>query len=409
MGNTSPVILWAQKGGAHMPWRSVVPMEEKIRFIGDYLNGAFSFIELCERYGISRKTGYKWVDRYVEEGIKGLDERPRRPINHPLKTPEYIEKAILEIRRKHPLWGASKVLKILSRRCPEWKLPGRTTVFNILKRNGCIEKKRRTRRRSHPGKPTTIAIGPNHLWTSDFKGQFKTRNGIYCYPLTIADAYSRYLLECKGLLSPSLNDTKKVFTKIFKEYGLPERIRTDNGIPFASSALGRLSQLSIWWIRLGIYPELIEPASPQQNGRHERMHRTLKAETTRPPASTLKDQQKQFNTFRKEFNNERPHEALGQETPASHYSHSPRSMPKKLKQLEYPGHYEVRLVSKNAGIRWRHVRVPVSHILAGEYIGLEEIDDGIWEVYYGPIWLGRFDERIMLIMDQRGRYFRRKV
>lgn len=182
-----------------MPWRSVVPMEEKIRLIGDYLNGVFSFIELCERYGISRKTGYKWVDRYVEEGIKGLDERPRRPINHPLKTPEYIEKAILEIRRKHPLWGASKVLKILSRRCPEWKLPGRTTVFNILKRNGCIEKKRRTRRRSHPGKPTTIAIGPNHLWTSDFKGQFKTRNGIYCYPLTIADAYSRYLLECKGL------------------------------------------------------------------------------------------------------------------------------------------------------------------------------------------------------------------
>jgi len=392
-----------------MPWRSVVPMEEKIRFIGDYLNGVFSFIELCERYGISRKTGYKWVDRYVEEGIKGLDERPRRPINHPLKTPEYIEKAILEIRRKHPLWGASKVLKILSGRCPEWKLPGRTTVFDILKRNGCIEKKRRTRRRSHPGKPTTIAIGANHLWTSDFKGQFKTRNGVYCYPLTIADAYSRYLLECKGLLSPSLKDTKKVFTTIFKEYGLPERIRTDNGIPFASSSLGRLSQLSIWWIRLGIYPELIEPASPQQNGRHERMHRTLKAETTRPPASTLKDQQKQFNTFRKEFNNERPHEALGQEIPAFHYSRSPRSMPSKLKQIEYPGHYEVRLVSKNSGIRWRHVRVPVSHILAGEYIGFEEIDDGIWEVYYGPIWLGRFDERIMLIMDQRGRYFRRKV
>ncbi len=392
-----------------MPWRSVSPMEEKIRFIGDYLNGVFSFIELCERYEISRKTGYKWVDRYVEEGVKGLEDRPQSPNNRPGKTPEHIEKAILAIRGKHPSWGASKILKILSGRRIGWNLPGRSTACEILKRNGCIENARRSRKRSHPGKPITLATGPNQLWTSDFKGQFKTRNGIYCYPLTIADAYSRYILACKGLLSPSLKDTKKVFTRIFKEYGLPESIRTDNGNPFASNALGRLSQLSIWWIRLGIYPELIEPASPQQNGRHERMHRTLKAETTRPPAYTLQDQQKRFDTFCKEFNNERPHEALGQQTPASQYFRSPRSMPSKLKQIEYPGHYEIRLVSKNGGIRWNHVRVPVSQILAGEYIGFEEIDDGIWEVYYGPIWLGRFDERIMLIMDQKGRYFRRKL
>ena len=216
-------------------------------------------------------------------------------------------------------------------------------------------------------------------------------------------------MECKGLLSPTFKDTKKVFLKIFKKYGLPERIRTDNGIPFASSALGRLSQLSIWWIRLGIYPELIEPASPQQNGRHERMHRTLKAETTRPSASNIAKQQKRFDKFRKEYNTERPHEALNQDTPASKYRRSLRDIPSKLVKIEYPGHYEVRLVSKNGGIRWNHVRVPVSHILGGEYIGLEEIDDSIWEVYYGPVWLGRFDERIMLIKDHRGRYFRVKV
>lgn len=392
-----------------MPWRSVSPMEEKLRFIGDYLNGVFNFTELCDRYGVSRKTGYKWVDRYVEEGVEGLKDRSRCPNRSPRRTSEQVEKSIIEVRKKHPFWGASKILKVLKRQNDVWDLPCRATVCDILKRNGCIPKKRRSRQRWHPGKPTTVAAEPNSLWTSDFKGHFKTRNGLYCYPLTIADSYSRYLLECRGLLSPGLKDTKKAFTKIFKKYGLPERIRTDNGIPFASSALGRLSQLSIWWIRLGIYPELIQPASPYQNGRHERMHRTLKAETTRPPAYSLKEQQKQFNAFCKEFNNERPHEALGQETPASQYSRSPRSMPSKLQKVEYPGHYEVRLVSKNGGIRWNHVRVPVSHILSGEYIGFEEIDDGLCEVYFGPVWLGRLDERLMRIVDDRGRYFRRKV
>lgn len=392
-----------------MPWKSVKPMEEKIRFIGDYLSGVFNFTELCERYGISRKAGYKWVDRYIEEGAKGLEDRSRCPENSPLRTPNHIEKAILEVRQKHPHWGAKKILKILERKSIKYDLPCRSTVCEILKRNGYVETPRKRRRRSHPGKPTTEANEPNSLWASDFKGHFKTRDGIYCYPLTISDAYSRYLLECKGLLSPTFRDTKKVFKKIFKRYGLPERIRTDNGIPFASSALGRLSQLSIWWIQLGIYPELIEPASPQQNGRHERMHRTLKAETTLPSASDIKKQQKRFDSFRREYNTERPHEALNQNTPASKYSRSSRDIPSKLVKIEYPGHYEVRLVSKNGGIRWNHVRVPVSHILGGEYIGLEEIDDGIWEVYYGPVWLGRFDERIMLIKDDRGRYFRRKV
>lgn len=392
-----------------MPWRSVKPMDEKIRFISDYLSKVFNFSELCERYNISRKTGYKWVERYHKEGANGLADRSRRPENNPRRTPAHIEKAILEVREKHPSWGAKKIIKILERRRVPFKLPHRGTVCEILKRNGYVETPRKKRRRSHPGRPTTEAAEPNSLWTSDFKGHFKTRNGVYCYPLTISDAYSRYLLECKGLLSPTLKGTKKVFLEIFKKYGLPERIRTDNGLPFASSSLGRLSQLSIWWIKLGIYPELIEPASPQQNGSHERMHRTLKAETTRPSASNLKKQQKRFDSFRREYNTERPHEALDQDTPASKYQRSQRNIPSKLSKIEYPGHYEVRLVSRNGGMRWNHVRVPVSHILGGEYIGLEEIDDGIWEVYYGPVWLGRFDERIMLIKDDRGKYFRRKV
>lgn len=392
-----------------MPWKSVNPMEEKVRFIGDYLNGLFDFSELCDRYGISRKTGYKWVDRYVEEGVDGLKDKSRKPKYHPRMTPEDIVKEILTIRKRHPSWGGSKILKIMDRKNLGWELPSRATVYEILNRHGCIEKKRRKPRRSHPGKPTTVANSPNSLWTADFKGQFKTRNGVYCYPLTIADSYSRYLLDCRGLLGTTLKDTKRVFKRMFNKYGLPERIRTDNGIPFASNALGRLSQLSIWWIRLGVFPELIEPASPQQNGRHERMHRTLKAETTRPPEYTLQKQQHRFNVFLKEFNEVRPHEALGQETPASKYKCSTRKMPRRLPQIEYPGHYEVRRVSNNSGVRWNHVRIPVSQILAGEYIGLEEVDDGLWDVFFGPVWLGRLDERLKRIVDERGRYFRRKV
>ena len=392
-----------------MPWRSVKPMEEKIRFISDYLSNVFSFTELCERYGISRKTGYKWVDRYVEQGARGLEDRPRCPSNKPHKTAGYIEQDITEIRKKHPQWGAKKILAILDRRNVKYKIPCRSTICEILKRNGCIEPKAKKRRRSHPGKPTTEANEPNSLWASDFKGQFKTRDGIYCYPLTITDGYSRYILECKGLLSPTYAATQKVFADVFKRYGVPDRIRTDNGIPFASSALGRLSKLSIWWIELGIYPELIEPASPQQNGQHERMHRTLKAETVRPPATDIKEQQRRFNKFRKEFNNERPHEGLSQNTPASRYTRSVREFTSKPLPIAYPGHFEIRLVSANGGIRWNHKRVPVSSILQGKYIGFEEIDDRIWEVYYGPVWMGRFDERIMLIKDNRGRYFRRKV
>jgi putative transposase len=249
----------------------------------------------------------------------------------------------------------------------------------------------------------------NGVWTADFKGHFRTRDGYYCYPLTVVDGYSRFLLGCQSLLSTRIELAKPVFRRLFLEYGLPRIIRTDNGVPFATTALGRLSTLSVWWIRLGIRPELIEPAHPQQNGRHERMHRTLKAEATRPPCANRGAQQARFNRFRAEYNDVRPHEAIGQQVPASLYTPSPRRLPDKLPALEYPTHFEVRLVSNNGGIRWSCEWVNVTHTLGGEYVGLEEVGDGLWDVYFGPLKLGRMDERTKRIEDKNGRSIRRQV
>jgi putative transposase len=392
-----------------MPWNRTTPMEQKSQFISDFLRHTLSMSELCELYGISRKTGYKVVERFLKYGAAGLEELSRRPTRSPHRTPKHIEAAIIALRQRHPSWGAKKLLPILQRRHPSWDLPSRTAVCDILKREGLVRKKRSRRHIGHPGKPTAQILGPNDLWCADFKGQFKTGNGIYCYPLTITDGYSRYLLGCHGLLSTSVHDAKPVFTRIFKEYGLPKRIRTDNGVPFATSTLARLSRLSAWWVRLGILPDLIEPGKPQQNGRHERMHRTLKAETTRPPANTCRGQQRKFDRFREEFNNDRPHEALDMETPADRYECSPRPMPDRVPPLEYPDRFEVRYVSANGGIRWNNEHVPVSITCVGEYVGLEEIDDGIWDVYFGQLKLGRLLEREKRIEDQFGRLKRKQM
>jgi putative transposase len=392
-----------------MPWKEISPVDQRVRFIADYREGSFSFSELCERYGISRQNGYKWVTRYDAEGPSGLEERSRRPHTCPHATAVEQVEALLEARHRHPSWGAKKLLRILRRRHQDWKLPGRTTCCDLLKRHGLVETPRRRRFPGHPGRPLTPMDAPNAVWTADFKGQFKTRDGEYCYPLTVVDGYSRYLLGCQGLRSTSIELARPVFHRLFEEHGLPLIMRTDNGVPFATTALGRLSTLSVWWIRLGIYPELIEPAHPEQNGSHERMHKTLKRETVRPPRGSLAAQQVRFNAFRKEYNEERPHEALNQETPGSLYLPSPRQLPRRLPKIEYPAHYEVRLVSNNGGLRWRSRRVGVTHTLAGEYVGLEEIGDGVWDVYFGPVKLGRLDERTFRIQDQKGRWIRKKV
>jgi hypothetical protein len=268
---------------------------------------------------------------------------------------------------------------------------------------------RQRRRLGHPGKPTSQILAPNDVWSADYKGQFRTGDGRYCYPLTVADGFSRYLLGCEALTSTAVHEAKPIFTRLFHEYGLPARIRSDNGVPFATTTLARLSKLSAWWVRLGILPELIEPGHPEQNGRHERMPRTLKAETTRPAAGSRAAQQRRFNVFREEFNHERPHEALDQETPAACYAPSPRPMPDRLLPVEYPDRFEVRYVSANGGIRWNSRWVNVSTVCIGEYVGLEEIDDGVWNVYFGPLRLGRLSERHMRIEDEYGRLYRRRV
>lgn len=391
-----------------MPWSQTSPMDQKTQFIADYLRDRLSMTELCALYNVSRKTGYKWVDRYLTHGPQGLEERSRRPSTSPRHTPDNVVAAILEARQRHPSWGAKKLVSILRTRHPRWPWPARSTVCDILSRHGLVPKKRKRRSIGHPGKPISHIGAPNDVWSADFKGHFKTGDGRYCYPLTITDGYSRFLLSCQALSSTSVAEAKPVFTRVFKEFGLPQRIRTDNGVPFATNTLGRLSQLSAWWVRLGILPEFIEPGKPQQNGRHERMHRTLKAETTRPPGATLRAQQRKFNHFREEFNHERPHEALDMRTPAACYEPSPRKMPHKLPSLEYPDRFEVRYVSANGGIRWNHQWVNVSHVCVGAYVGLEEIDDGVWNIYFGPLKLGRFLERHMRIEDAYGRLKRRR-
>jgi putative transposase len=386
-----------------MPWSEMSPMDQKTQFIAEYLRQSLSISELCTNYGISRKTGYKWIDRYLHDGPQGLEDRSTKPYTAPNRTPEHVVQALVDLRSHHPTWGGGKLLAVIERRHRGWELPARSTACEILKRHGLIAKKRSRRRIGHPGTPTSQILAPNDCWCADFKGQFKTADGLYCYPLTVTDGHSRFLLGCQALSSTKVNEAKPIFRRIFREYGLPTRIRTDNGVPFATNTLARLSRLSAWWVRLGVLPEFIEPGKPQQNGRHERMHRTLKAETTRPPSNTRLAQQRRFDRFRQEFNFERPHEALDMQTPASQYTVSTRAMPDTLPPLEYPDRFEVRYVSANGGIRWNRQWVNVSVTCVGEYVGLEEIDDGIWNVYFGPLKLGRLLERHMRIEDAYGR------
>ena len=390
-----------------MPWQEESTMQLRRQFVQDVQSGATPITELCTAYGISRKTGYKWLDRFDADGAGALVDQSRRPHTSPGATPVELVRALLEARHRHPTWGPRKLLRILRQQQYDAPWPARSTLARHLQRAGLVVTPRRVRRPGHPGRPQAPMDAPNAIWTADYKGQFKLGDGQYCYPLTVADGYSRMLLGCQALTGVTAAESHPVFRQLFRTYGLPARIRSDNGVPFATQALGRLSPLSVWWIRLGILPDLIEPASPQQNGRHERMHRTLKRDTARPPQHSRRAQQRRFDAWRREFNELRPHEALGDATPASRYTPSPRPYPTRLAPLEYPAHYERRLVSRNGGIRWHARWVNVSQTLGGESLGLVEIDDGEWDVYFGPLRLGRFHERTYLIEDALGRHRRR--
>ena len=383
-----------------MPWRTKTIMDERARFVFEAENGHLSFAALCRRYAISRPTGYKWLRRHEEGGLGELSDRSHRPRSCPHAVAPEIEARIVELRTRRR-WGAPKLHTLLEREFDG--VPAVSTIHRILVRHDLVRKRKPRRRREKGSASPLAADRPNALWTVDFKGQFRTGDGVLCYPLTIQDAYSRFLLDCRGLTSPALEPTIATFRRLFRTFGLPDRIRSDNGQPFASAvSLARLSQLSVWWIRLGITPELIQPGKPQQNGRHERMHRTLKRETTRPPRSTLQSQQVAFNTFRRVFNEERPHQALGQRTPASLYRASERPLPKRPAPLTYPPHFEVRWTSQLGQIRWRNRFIFVSRNIRYQPLGLEEIGPGLWAVFYGPVHLGWLDEADFRIMDVRG-------
>lgn len=326
--------------------------------------------------------------------MAGLHEQSRRPKSHPATTPYRIRQAIIELRNSQliPL-GAKKIQTKLQDCYPHETPPSITTIYHILNQAGLIQP-RRHRHRVPPGpQPFAPVHDPNEVWSTDYKGQFKLRNSRWCYPLTVMDHQSRYLLCCQGLAGTRFIETKQVFTRLFKTYGLPQRIRSDNGVPFASRAAGGLSRLAIWWVRLGILPERIEPGQPQQNGRHERMHRTLKQAVTHPPSASFSAQQRRFNQFCTEYNEQRPHEALKQQTPASCYVSSTRPFPDKVPPLHYPDYFDIKTVQHSGVVNWRNRQVYISHLLYQEQIGLEQIADGIWHVYFGPIRLGGFDER----------------
>ena len=390
-----------------MPWHEESPMSLRQQFVQDAQRQTVALTELCAAYGISRKTGYKWLTRYAAGGGPALADQSRRPHTSPTAVAPALLEVLLDLRHRHPHWGPRKLLQLAHRHDPAAPWPARPTLARYLRQAGLVAPRRRVRRPGPAGPPQAPMEAPNAVWTTDFKGQFRLGDGSLCYPLTLADGCSRFLLRCHALTSTRVAESRPVFVRAFQEYGLPTRIRSDNGVPFATQALGRLSALSVWWIRLDILPDLITPGAPQQNGRHERMHRTLKRECTRPPRHSRRAQQQCFDRWRQEFNELRPHEALADATPASVYTPSPRPYPARLPPLAYPAHYEVRRVSTNGGIRWHKQWVNVSQTLGGELIGLTEIDDGEWDVYFGPLRLGRFHERTHHIEDALGRHHRR--
>ena len=373
-------------------------MDERLQFILDAQSDRFTMTELCARYGVSRRIGYKWVARFAEEGKRGLADRSRAPHTCPHKIRPVLAELLCEFRRSHPDWGARKLLEVLRGRHPEiedW--PAASTAADLLARRGLVRKRRRRHPHQHPGVVPIVTTQANDLWTADFKGQFRTGNGVYCYPLTIADQHTRYLLTCQGLLSTETLTAKPVFERTFREYGLPLAIRTDNGVPFATQAIHGLSYLNVWWMRLGIAHQRIHPGQPQENGAHERMHRTMKRRAIRPVQRTCTSQQKRFDAFCAEYNTERPHEALGQETPATHYTPSPRPYPSRLPAVEYPLHFLVKKVTDAGTVRFQRRLLYLANSLVDQLIGLEETDDGIWSIYFNTVLIATMDERDYII------------
>ena len=367
-------------------------MDEKLSFVAECLRGDLPMAALCEDYGISRKTGYKWLGRYRELGAEGLLDRSRAPLRHGRSMAPAVADAVVTLRKQRPHWGPRKLRAVLMRDRPETVWPAASTMGDLLRAEGLVSPRRRRRRVAAPSRTLRAAEGPNEVWCIDFKGWFRTRDGERCDPLTVTDAYSRYLLACV-IVPPCTEEVRAAVEGLFERYGLPETIRSDNGTPFAGTGAAGLSRLSVGWLKAGIALERIDPGRPQQNGRHERMHKTLKAETTRPPAANKACQQARFDRFREDFNANRPHQALGQQPPAAFWRPSPRPWPERLEEPWYDAWHAMRRVRRDGSIKWGGDMVFVSETLAGEPVGIAETDSGHWIVRFADIDIGIIDCR----------------
>lgn len=379
-----------------MPWKETDGLREQRKFVTAWIGETETpFIELCQRYGISRKSGYKRVSRFKEFGFEGIGDLTRRPNSHPNQTPPEIVEMLVTAKRQHMTYGPRKLLVVIAREHPELALPAPSTASNILKEHGLVRSRRGSRKSAPWATPFSNAHQPNDTWCADFKGWFRTSNRVRVNPLTITDAATRYLFKCTGLKRPTFQQVRPVFELAFREFGLPNAMRTDNGPPFSSISLGGLSKLSVWWIKLGIIPERIRPGHPEENGRHERMHRTLKDAVASPPKASFRAQQKAFDWFIHDYNEVRPHEALGQKTPASVYFKSSRNYPNRIEQPEYLDDMTIRCVRTSGEIRWNGKLVFISEALVGEPVGLRQIAERSWTIYYGPLEIGILNEATM--------------
>jgi len=374
-----------------MPWKASSVMEEKLRFVFEYELDERSMTELCQRYEIARETGYVWLRRYRQAGATGLLERPRAAHRHNNQTPEDLEQLVLELRQAHMRWGPRKLKWVLERDQPGRNWPAASTIGALLKREGLVVARKKRWHTAPYSVPLAHADEANRVWCADFKGWFRTADGQRIDPLTISDAHSRYLLRSQAVEKTDTARVQAIFEAAFREYGMPEALRTDNGPPFASRAVAGLSRLAVWWIKLGIVPERIAAGHPEQNGRHERMHRTLKQETAQPPAANRREQQRMLDRFRQEYNQVRPHEALQMQTPAAVYQPSARTFPARLPEPEYPENMLVRSVRPHGHFRWKKDDVFLSEVLWGERVGLLPEDDRWFTIYFAQLPLARFD------------------
>lgn len=384
-----------------MPWKRESLMDQKVQMVGEWLSGDYTKSDLSRRYCVSRPTIDKWLSRFEASSVEGLEERSRAPHTSPNRTSDDVRDALIAAKLVHPSWGPKKLVAFLSASQPCIAWPAPSTAGDILKRAGLVKPRRKVRRTPPGFGPLRHCQAPNQVWSIDYKGDFRTGDGRRCYPLTLSDNDSRYLLLCQGLRHPRRQETQGFVEWAFREYGLPEAIRSDNGVPFASRGLGGLTPMSVWWIRLGITPERIKPGRPDQNGRHERMHRTLKAEVCTPPRATLGQQQEAFNAFCREYNETRPHEALRMTPPAAHYRPSLRPYPERIPDIEYAGDCQVRKVRSNGEIKWQGKKIFTSTALVGQPVALKEDEQGIWQLWYSSHHIGTLNPKAGKFIDPK--------